>query len=75
MVAQTENNLNRDILKTIMMIHEKFPELSKYLEEMTVTIPDINIPEISTKILREYNSSLDALLIRFTTATENYATR
>ena len=75
MAVQTENNLNADILKTIMMIHEKFPELSKYLEEMTVTIPDINKPEISTKILMEYSSSLDALLIRFTTATENYAIR
>ena len=75
MAVQTENNLNADILKSIMMIHEKFPELSKYLEEMTVTIPDINKPEISTKILSEYNSSLDALLIRFTTATENYAIR
>ena len=75
MAVQTENNLNADILKSIMMIHEKFPELSKYLEEMTVTIPDINKPEISTKILMEYSSSLDALLIRFTTATENYAIR
>ena len=36
---KTEKELNADILKKTLMIQEKFPELSKYIEEMPITIP------------------------------------
>ncbi len=62
---KTEQELNNDILKITSMIHEKYPELSKYIEEMTVTIPDKTNPEITLKILQDYYNSLDALLKKY----------
>jgi len=62
---ETENELNNEILKTTMLIHDKFPELSKYIIEMPVTIPDVNDPEINIKSLRKYRDSLNTLLNKF----------
>jgi hypothetical protein len=62
---KTEAELNNDILKTTMLIQEKFPELSKYIGEMPVTIPDMDNPEINIKTLKIYKDSLDALLRKF----------
>lgn len=59
---KTEKELNADILKITMLIQEKFPELSKYIAEMPVTIPNVTTPEITVKILRDYYDSLDILL-------------
>ena len=56
---KTEKELNTDILKITMIIQSKFPELSKYLAELSVTIPDVANPEINTKILKEYYDSLE----------------
>jgi len=49
-----------------MLIREKYPELSKYVSEMPITIPDVESPEINAKILTDYYDSLEAIL-------ENYA--
>ena len=40
---ETEQELNGKILKITMTIQEKYPELSKYLGEMPVTISETNI--------------------------------
>ncbi|MDQ6764081.1 MAG: hypothetical protein M3015_15845 [Bacteroidota bacterium] len=64
---KTENEINNSILKATMEIQEKVPELSKYLTEMPVTIPNISNPEINSKILKEYNDSLDILLKKYST--------
>ena len=45
-----------------MKIKEKFPELSKYILEMPVTIPNMENPEITRKALQEYYDSLNVLL-------------
>lgn len=58
---KTEKELNTDILKITMIIQSKFPELSKYLAELSVTIPDVANPEINTKILKEYYDSLEII--------------
>ena len=63
---KTEAQLNADILKITMLIREKYPELSKYVSEMPITIPDVESPEINAKILTDYYDSLEAIL-------ENYA--
>ncbi len=39
---ETENEISNNILKATTAIQEKFPELSKYLAEMPVTIPNIS---------------------------------
>ncbi len=64
---QTEKELNEAILKITMKIQEKFPELSKYIEEMPVTIPDTEDPEINIKHLKNYYDSLEALLKKYDT--------
>ena len=63
---KTEAQLNDDILKITLMIREKYPELSKYVSEMSITIPDVKSPEINAKILTDYYDSLEAIV-------ENYA--
>ncbi|WP_428659930.1 hypothetical protein [Runella sp.] len=62
---KTKNDLNADILKITMIIHEKFPELSKYILEMPISIPDVIDPEISIKNLNDYYESLTGLLKRY----------
>lgn len=61
-IMKTENQLNSDILEITMKIKEKFPELSKYILEMPVTIPNIENPEVTRKSLQEYYDSLNILL-------------
>ena len=59
-------DLNNDILNITMKIQDEFPELSKYITEMPVTIPNEEDPEINTKNLQDYYNSLDALLKKYT---------
>lgn len=62
---KTAKDINTDILNTTMDIQEKFPELSKYITEMLVTIPDTVNPEITTKNLKDYNESLNSLVTKY----------
>lgn len=62
---QIENDLNSKILKITMRIKDHFPELSKYLEEMPVTVPSENDPEITLNHLRIYYESLNSLLNKY----------
>lgn len=59
---ETERELNAKIIAITMQIQEKHPELSKFLNEMPITIPNENKPEINLKILKEYYDSLSNLL-------------
>lgn len=58
---KNEMELNSDILNITLLIQEQFPELSKYITEMPVTIPDNNSPDINLKMLNDYYDSLCAL--------------
>lgn len=60
--AETEKELNSNILKITMRIYEQFPELSKYIEEMQETLPDESNPEIQLKNLKAYYDSLNSML-------------
>jgi len=60
-----EKNLNSKILEITMTIMDQYPELSKYLEEMPVTIPDEKDPEITVKKLESYYDSLNSLLNKY----------
>lgn len=62
---KNEAQLNADILKITMTIQQKNPELSKYISEMPITIPDVEFPEINVKILQEYYDSLVVLLNKY----------
>lgn len=63
---KTETEIEEAILKITMKIRTDYPELSKYLEEMPTTIPDIKNPEINIKILQDYYNSLESLLKKYT---------
>ena len=62
---KTEKELNNDILKITMAIRDNFPELSKYLNEMPVTIPVSNNQEINLKNLQDYFNSLNAFFRKY----------
>ena len=59
---KTEKELNEKIMSLTMEIREKRPELVKYLDEMPITIPNGNDPEITHRILKGYIESLKNLL-------------
>lgn len=63
--AELEKDLNSKILKITLKIKDLYPELSKYIEEMPVTIPDEKKPEITLKNLKAYYDSLDAVLSKY----------
>jgi hypothetical protein len=62
---QIEKNLNTKILKITMRIKDHYPELSQYLEEMPVTVPSEDDPEITLNQLRSYYESLKALMDKY----------
>lgn len=61
----TEHELNEKILKITMKIKDQYPELTKYLTEMEVTIPDEKDPEITLKNLKAYFDSLNTMLDKY----------
>jgi hypothetical protein len=60
-----ENEWNKKIIDITMKIKDQFPELSKYLTEMPVTIPDETDPHIQLKNLKQYYDSLNAVLEKY----------
>ncbi len=62
---EAEKDLNSKILKITLKIKDQYPELSKYIEEMPVTIPDEKKPEITLGNLKAYYDSLDTLLRKY----------
>jgi hypothetical protein len=62
---QMETELNSKILEITMRIKDHYPELTKYLEEMPVTVPTENNPEITLNHLRSYYESLYSLLDKY----------
>ncbi len=62
---KTAAELNADILRITLAIKSQFPELSKYIEEMPVTMPDEENPDITLKNLKEYYESLESMLKKY----------
>lgn len=63
-----EQLLNKRILKTIQIINTCYPELTKFIDEMNITIPNEEHPEITHQILRSYHKSLKSLVQRYAAA-------
>ena len=57
---KTEAELNSDILKITLDIQRRFPELSKFIAEMPVTIPTPGA-EINVRALTDYYNSLNSM--------------
>ncbi|MBG6188532.1 hypothetical protein [Flavobacterium sp. CAN_S2] len=62
---KTEKEINQAILEITMKIRNEYPELNKYLSEMPVTIPDVDQPEMTIKVLSDYLESLENLLKKY----------
>ena len=56
---------NKKILQVTLEIKGDYPELSKYIEEMPVTIPNDADPQINLKSLDDYLDSLNELINKY----------
>lgn len=54
--------INAKILDITLKIQKKYPELTKYIEEIPVTIPTEKKPEINLEVLTDYYQSLVEVL-------------
>lgn len=63
--SKDAHQLNSKILKITMIIKDKYPELSKFIEEMPETIPTEKNPEITQKNLQEYFVTLNSMLNKY----------
>jgi len=60
-----ERDLNLKIIQVTMKIKDHYPELTKFLEEIPVTIPDETNMEITLKNLKSYYDSLSSILNKY----------
>ena len=60
-----EADMNAKILKITLTINEQYPELSKYIEEMPVTIPNEENPDITLDNLKTYYESLSLMMNKY----------
>lgn len=58
---ETEIEINAKIMKLTMVIQENYPELSKYLNEMPISVPIDSRPEVNVINLEKYYNSLIVL--------------
>ncbi len=59
---KTEKSLNAEIFSILSEISKKYPELSNFLNEMPMTIPNNSNANISIEILENYYQSLSDFL-------------
>lgn len=62
---KTTNEISKDIIATTLEIQEDYPELSKFIIEMPVTIPNADNPEITADNLKDYSESLNTLVTKY----------
>ncbi len=53
-----KKELNERILAVTLEIQENYPELAKYITEMTETMPDEKSPDVDNDKLQNYYNSL-----------------
>ena len=62
---QTEKEITEAIAKLTIEIRDKYPEIGKYLNEMTVTNPDMQHPSIDAKLLNDYYETLKLMVEKY----------
>lgn len=55
---ESEQDLNIRITQITNLIQENYPELTPYIGEIPVSIPNDPQPEVNAKILKDYYDSL-----------------
>lgn len=61
-MSKKKKELTERILAVTLEIQENYPELAKYLAEMTETVPAGGDPEVNRRKLQEYYDSLIAMI-------------
>lgn len=64
-MPHTNEELLNNILKITLLIQQKHPELSNFLQEMPITIPNEEHPHLNNKIFEDYYESLQSMLQRY----------
>ncbi|QEE48577.1 hypothetical protein FUA48_03010 [Flavobacterium alkalisoli] len=59
---ETKKEITEKIFKITVLIQEKYPELSDYLDEVQDTIPAMEHPEVDAGTLFKYYETLDNML-------------
>ena len=54
--------ITRKIMRTIVFINERYPELTKFLDEINHTHPENQTPEMGITLLEQYCESLMEIL-------------
>ncbi len=62
---KTKTEVEKDILNITMEIHNKFPELSKFIEEMPIQYAKNDQPEMAAASLKKYYNSLNELVMEY----------
>ena len=62
---QTEKEIIEAISKLTIEIRDKYPEMAKYLNEMAVTNPDNEHPDVNMKALNDYYESLKMMIDKY----------
>lgn len=60
---ETEKEWNAKILALTLKIQTEHPELSEFLNELPITIPNQSNPKMSINILKDYYNSLYNLVL------------
>jgi len=60
---ETEEKLNQEIVSLTTEIRNNYPELIKYMDELTVSIPDTG--QLNTEVLVDYRNTLKSMLEKY----------
>ena len=63
---KTKKEVYEAIIEMEKIIHDTFPELVRFLDEMPVTIPKEIDPHIDIEMLKEYYCSLNSMVLKYT---------
>jgi len=59
----TKKELNKEIVNLTTKIIDQYPELTKYLDELTISIPDTG--QLSENDLAEYRNTLKSMIDKY----------
>ena len=60
-----EKEIIEAIAKLNIEIRDKYPEMAKYLNEMSITNPDIEHPRINVELLNDYYETLKMMIDKY----------
>lgn len=59
----TEKELNKEIINLTTEIRNNYPELNRYIDELTISIPDSG--RVDLEALKDYRDTLKTALLKY----------